>query len=96
MDVGSDWSRVLAYCWWGLGAASGAGQAYLKLCGYDYRFSDPTLLEEIIQPHEYGATANLYGSAFVVDEQGRLIVFGDSPLPSATGTPNALFGVYQP
>jgi hypothetical protein len=54
------------------------------------------MLEMIVEPEDYGSTSNLYGSAFIADEQGRLMVFGDSPLPSSTGTPNALFGVFTP
>jgi N-acetylneuraminic acid mutarotase len=96
LQIGSDLPPEAADCWWDVGTGSGGGQAYLKLCGYDFRITETGGLETIIEPDHYGSTANLFASAFVVDDQGRLIVFGDSPLPSATGTPNALFGVFTP
>lgn len=96
LQIGSDLPPEAADCWWDVGTGSGGGQAYLKLCGYDFRITEIGGLETIIEPDHYGSTANLFASAFVVDDHGRLIVFGDSPLPSSTGTPNALFGVFTP
>lgn len=83
-------------CWWDVGASSNGGESYLKLCGFDLRFIGPTMVEVIVEPDDYGSTSNLYASAFIADVHGRLLVFGDSDLPSSDATSTALFGVYSP
>jgi hypothetical protein len=91
LDDGA-WEEVATWaqgCWYDIAVASAPGRTYLRTCG-DVDLLDGDSTHRILDAGAPGSTINTYGSAFLVDDLGRLVVLGP-PDPLATTQVLAVF-----